>query len=154
MGTNEMNEDKDYLEFKEKCRKQQVSKIRYWVIVSFIVSLGLFGALVYLCPVYTEWMTDKRYLGIQFPAILVLLLLNVLIIIVIGNKKAKPDIVWWLSLISCIASIAVFVVFKISVGGHATTYEEYAYNIVLIEMILQIVSCYKIIRAYGKIEQE
>ncbi len=115
-------------------------KIRFWTILSFVLIAALFILLVALCPVYGEWMQEKKYMfvGILFPLMLLMALAGVLMVTV-SKKENKLNTNRYILLANAVVAIVSFMAVKNAIGGHATTYEEKAYWIFLVNMIVQIV---------------
>ena len=135
---------------KEEVWNQYFPKIRFGVIFNLMCSAILFGVLICTCPVFSEWLHGYYpYLGYEFIGILVLLLVNTFLILT-GGKKARLDIIWWITLINAIISIVIFVMFK-KEAGHLTTYEERAYYILLIEAAIHVLTGIGITKWYKEI---
>lgn len=135
---------------REEVWNQYFPKIRFGVVFNLVCSGLLFGVLVGICPVFTEWLHgDYPYLGYGFIGILVLLLVNTFLILT-GGKKARLDIVWWITLINAVISIAIFVMFK-KEAGHLSVYEERACYILLIEAVIHVLTGIGISKWYKEI---
>lgn len=133
----------------EKC----FEKICCATIISLILTVILFVALVALCPIYTEWMQEKeyRFVRIVFPLMLLIALAEVLVVMA-GKKENKLSTVRFIVLANALAAIVFFMALKKAIGGHATTYEESAYRIFLINMIVHIVAGVACFKTYREIE--
>lgn len=114
------------------------ARFKAWMIFSMVISVLLFCFII-LCVRGSD-NKDYNYLIYVFVIVVIISITEVLMTLFVKSRKRITS-TSLLCYINGLVALSIFYALKQKIGGHASTIEEKAYGIMLIEVIVALMTC-------------